>query len=101
MLYVLAYNDRPGGRNWSLYGGDTYTELGREVHADFNGHVVESLAKAADQRHLDDAVNREGREVLLEAMREWGALDKNYAYKKSLPVNERRGYVHARVMAGS
>src|SRR3984957_12005440 len=25
---VLEYNDRPGGRNWSLYGGDTYTELG-------------------------------------------------------------------------
>jgi monoamine oxidase len=25
---ILEYNDRPGGRNWSLYGGDTYTELG-------------------------------------------------------------------------
>ena len=25
---VLEYNDRPGGRNWSLYGGDSYTELG-------------------------------------------------------------------------
>jgi len=25
---VLEYNGRPGGRNWSLYGGDTYTELG-------------------------------------------------------------------------
>jgi monoamine oxidase len=25
---VLEYNNRPGGRNWSLYGGDTYTELG-------------------------------------------------------------------------
>ena len=25
---VLEYNQRPGGRNWSLYGGDTYTELG-------------------------------------------------------------------------
>jgi monoamine oxidase len=24
---VLEYNDRPGGRSWSLYGGDTYTEL--------------------------------------------------------------------------
>ncbi len=26
-VQVLEYNDRPGGRNWSLYGGDTYTEL--------------------------------------------------------------------------
>ena len=25
---VLEYNNRPGGRNWSLHGGDTYTELG-------------------------------------------------------------------------
>ena len=27
-VQVLEYNNRPGGRNWSLYGGDTYTELG-------------------------------------------------------------------------
>ena len=25
---VLEYNGRPGGRNWTLYGGDSYTELG-------------------------------------------------------------------------
>jgi monoamine oxidase len=25
---VLEYNSRPGGRNWTLRGGDTYTELG-------------------------------------------------------------------------
>lgn len=28
---ILEYNNRPGGRNWSLYGGDTYTELGGNV----------------------------------------------------------------------
>jgi monoamine oxidase len=27
-VQVLEYNDRPGGRNWTLRGGDTYTELG-------------------------------------------------------------------------
>jgi len=27
-VQILEYNDRPGGRNWSLYGGDEYTELG-------------------------------------------------------------------------
>ncbi len=27
-VQILEYNMRPGGRNWSLYGGDTYTELG-------------------------------------------------------------------------
>jgi monoamine oxidase len=25
---ILEYQSRAGGRNWSLYGGDTYTELG-------------------------------------------------------------------------
>src|SRR5258706_9406402 len=25
---ILEYQARAGGRNWSLYGGDTYTELG-------------------------------------------------------------------------
>jgi monoamine oxidase len=27
-VQVLEYNKRPGGRNWSLRGGDDYTELG-------------------------------------------------------------------------
>ena len=156
-VQVLEYNDRPGGRNWSLYGGDTYTELGgftqhvqfdkglylnpgpwrlphhhrailhycklfnvplepfvqvnyaayvqspnafggkpqryREVHADFNGYVAELLAKATNQSKLDQPVTREDKEILLEAMREWGALDKNYEYKKGLMTSERRGYV--------
>ncbi len=156
-VQILEYNDRPGGRNWSLYGGDTYTEMGgftqkvqfaeglylnpgpwrmpyhhralldyckrlkvtlepftqvnyaaylhssaafggkpqtyRAVHADFNGHVAELLAKAANQNHLDQAVSREDREILVEAMRGWGALDRNYEYKKGLLTSERRGYV--------
>jgi len=27
-VQLLEYNNRPGGRNWSLRGGDSYTELG-------------------------------------------------------------------------
>ena len=27
-VQILEYQDRAGGRNWSLHGGDTYTELG-------------------------------------------------------------------------
>jgi monoamine oxidase len=30
-VQVLEYNSRPGGRNWSLRGGDRYTELGGET----------------------------------------------------------------------
>ena len=153
---LLEYNDRPGGRNWSLYGGDTYTELGgltqrvefdkglylnpgpwripyhhyallhyckllhialepfvqvnysafvhstkafggkpqryRRVQADFNGYVAEMLGKVTSQGKLDEAVSREDREVLLQAMREWGALDEGYNYKKGLLASSYRGY---------
>ena len=27
-VQILEYTNRPGGRNWSLYGGDIHTELG-------------------------------------------------------------------------
>ncbi len=155
-VQVLEYNDRPGGRTWSLYGGDTYTELGgykqavefdkglyinpgpwrvphhhhalmhycrllnvalepfiqvnyaayvhsteafggkpqryRTVEADFNGYVAELLAKSVRQSALDQAVTREDREVLLEAMREWGALDSHYEYRRGLLTSDRRGW---------
>jgi monoamine oxidase len=155
-VQILEYNDRPGGRNWSLYGGDTYTELGgftqkvqfaeglyfnpgpwriphhhyalihyckqlkialepfvqvnyaacvqtpdafggkprryREVQADFNGHVAELLSKCVRQNALDEAVTAEDREVLLEAMRRWGALDESYEYRKGLLSSTRRGW---------
>lgn len=28
---ILEYNDRPGGRSWTIRGGDTYTELGGQT----------------------------------------------------------------------
>lgn len=153
---VLEYNARAGGRNWSIYGGDTVTELGgfvqhcefekgqyvnpgpwripyhhhgvidyckrlkvplepftqinynayvhssqafggkprryREVEADFNGHIAELLAKAASQDKLDAAVSREDKEILLEGLREWGALDSSYQYTKGMASARRRGY---------
>src|SRR5437868_5030365 len=153
---VLEYNDRAGGRCWSIRGGDTVTEMGglvqqcrfdsglyfnpgpwripyhhraiidyckrlnvplesftqinhnafvhssrsyggkprryREVDADFNGHVAELLAKATSQGKLDEAVSKEDREVLLEALRDWGALDGSYEYKKGFMSSGRRGY---------
>ena len=155
-VQVLEYNKRAGGRNWSLRGGDTYTELGgatqhcefdkdlyvnpgpwripyhhrgmlaycrrlgvpleafvqvnynaylhssrafggkprryREIKADYQGHVAELLAKATQQSALDASVTREDRERLLESLREWGALDRDYAYVAGFPSSERRGY---------
>ena len=155
-VQILEYNERPGGRNWSLYGGDSYTEIGgvtqkvefakglyfnpgpwriphvhrgilhyckvlnvplesfcqinynayvhserafggkprrfREVNADFNGHVAELLAKAASQEKLKDAVSPDEKAVLLDALRNWGVLDRNFQYRKSDDVSAVRGY---------
>ena len=155
-VQVLEFNRRPGGRNWTLRGGDTFTELGgftqtceferglyfnpgpwripyhhravldyckrlnvalepfielnhnallhassafggqpqriREIKADFQGRVSELLAKVTEQGRLDEAVSSEDREILLEALRSWGALDKNYAYKANLTSARFRGY---------
>ncbi len=59
---------------------------------DLQGHVSELLAKAVNQRALDEAVTAEDKAKLLEALRGWGFLDKNYAYSKSLATSVYRGY---------
>ena len=153
---VLEYHARVGGRNWTLRGGDSYTELGgaaqkcefdsglyinpgpwrlpyhhhaildyckrlgvalepfiqvnynaylhsksafggrpqrfRHVYSDFQGGVTELLAKAVQQDKLDDPVSREDKEVLLAALRQWGALDSSYRYVKGPLSSDRRGY---------
>ena len=155
-VQVLEFNGRAGGRNWSLRGGDTYTELGgftqhcqfdkdlyinpgpwripyhhhgmlsyckrlgvpleafvqvnynaflhnsqafggkpqryREIKADYQGHVAELLAKATRQNALDASVSKEDQEKLLESLRDWGALDRNFAYVASDSSSDRRGY---------
>jgi len=141
---VLEYNSRPGGRNWTIRGGDRVTELGgatqvcgfdkglylnpgpwrishrhramldycrrfgvalepftmlnynaylhaetafggqpqriQKIRADFQGGVAELLAKSTAQGRLDAPLTPEDQEILLDAMRSWGALDKNYRY---------------------
>src|SRR6202035_3131853 len=153
---ILEYNNRPGGRNWTLRGGDSFTELGgvtqtcefeqglyinpgpwripyhhralldyckrlnvalepfiqlnhnallhatrafggapqriRDIKTDFQGQISELLAKATQQGKLDEAVSKEDREILMQALRSWGALDANYAYKGNLISAEYRGY---------
>src|SRR6202022_4707933 len=155
-VQILEFNSRPGGRNWTLRGGDTFTELGgftqtcefeqglyinpgpwripyhhravldyckrlnvalepfvqlnhnallhgttafggqpqriRDIKTDFQGHVSELLAKVTQQGKLDETVSVEDKEILLQALRSWGALDKNYAYKANLISGRFRGY---------
>ncbi len=155
-VQVLEYNARAGGRNWTLRGGDRYTELGgqtqdcrfdqdlyinpgpwrlpyhhqgmlsyckrlgvalepfvqinhnaylhsrrafggkpqrlRTIKADFNGHVAELLAKATQGHALDAEVTAEDRAILLDSLRFWGALDKNYRFVQGPESNDRRGF---------
>lgn len=157
---ILEFNSRSGGRNWTLRGGDRYTELGgetqecgfdkglylnpgpwripyhhhgvldycrrfgvtlepftqlnhnayfhsvrafdgkkqriREFRADFQGHTSELLAKITAQGKLDAGVGREDQEMLLEALRGWGALDKDYAYRIGQASSDVRGWAKAR-----
>ena len=158
-VQILEFQGRTGGRNWTLRGGDTVTEIGgvtqtvgfapgnylnpgpwripyhhqtvlhycnelgvelepfvqlnnnafihsakafggkpqrhRELVVDYNGHVSELMAKALNQGALDTAVSKEDKEKLLEAMREWGVLDKSMNYTSSIKVSDRRGYDRA------
>ena len=155
-VQVLEYNARAGGRNWTVRGGDVYTELGgarqvcgfgegqylnpgpwriphhhygvldycrrlgvalepfvqlnynayfhkpdafggapqriREIKADFSGGVAELLAKAVNKSALDDDVTKQDREILLEALRELGGLDREYRYRAGPAASEFRGY---------
>src|SRR5229473_2416067 len=155
-VQILEFNSRAGGRNWTLRGGDSFTELGgftqtcefesglyinpgpwripyhhralldyckrlgvalepfvqlnynalihaskafggvpqriRDIKTDFQGQISELLAKATQQGSLDEAVSKEDREILMQALKSWGALDGNYAYKANLISAEFRGY---------
>lgn len=64
----------------------------REIQADYHGHVAELLAKLTNQKALDGTVSREDQEKLLESLRGWGALDKDFAYTSNAASSSRRGF---------
>ena len=145
-VQVLEYNQRPGGRNWTVRGGDVYVELGGArlvcgfdggqylnpgpwriphhhyavldycrrlgvalepfVQLNHNAYLHKPGASSAARQSvsarsrpifraaspnfsprrrnkgaLDDEVTKEDREILLEALRELGGLDRDYRYR--------------------
>jgi monoamine oxidase len=64
----------------------------RHVQADFGGYIAELLAKAVSQHKLDELVTHEDQEILLEALRGLGGLDRDYAYRAGDVSANRRGY---------
>lgn len=155
-VQILEFQDRTGGRNYTVRGGDTITELGsapqtvgfapgnylnpgpwripyhhrtvlhyckefgvelehfaqlnhnalvhhkdayggkpqhyRDLYVDYKGHVGELLAKSLNAGALDTTVTAEDKAKLLEAMKDWGVLDKNMAYTKGMKVGDQRGW---------
>lgn len=155
-VQILEYQERAGGRCWTLKGGDTVEELGgytqkvnfskgqyinigpwriphhhlalldychrlnvplevfvqenqnaylhsvdhfggkpvRYGHAwaDYVGQITELLAKATNKGALDQLATVEDTEILLESLKSFGVLDKDYRYKASLQTSEYRGY---------
>jgi monoamine oxidase len=63
-----------------------------QVRADFQGRVAELLSKATSSAALDAELTHEDKEKLLEALRIWGALDKQYRYVAAETSSEQRGY---------
>ena len=64
----------------------------RAVQADFHGTVADMLAKAVRTDRLGGSVTAEDTEVLLAALRSWGALDRDYRYVTGEDSSERRGW---------
>ncbi|MCW2108197.1 NAD(P)/FAD-dependent oxidoreductase [Bradyrhizobium elkanii] len=56
----------------------------RSIKADFQGGVSELLAKITQQGRLDETVGKEDQEILLQSLRDWGALDRDYKYNANL-----------------
>jgi len=64
----------------------------RDIKADFEGTITELLAKTTRQGALDDAVSKEDQEILLEALRAHGGLDKDFRYRSGDAASDYRGY---------
>ena len=64
----------------------------REVRSDYQGHVAELLSKAVNKGRLDESVSKEDGELLLESLRTWGVLDREYRYVSSAQTNFNRGF---------
>jgi monoamine oxidase len=70
------------------------------ISADWMGQTSELLAKAVNGNALGDAVSIEDREMLLEALKSYGVLDKNYRYVASLDTAGYRGYPDGQAPGG-
>ncbi len=64
----------------------------RAFQADTRGHVSELLAKATNQGALDQQISVEDKERLLNGLKTWGVLNKDFRYAAGTAVSDYRGY---------
>ncbi|MFC6592686.1 flavin monoamine oxidase family protein [Deinococcus lacus] len=64
----------------------------REVRSDFYGNVAELLSKATNSGALDSEFTGDDRDIMTEALSQWGALDESAKYVKGLLSSSHRGY---------
>ena len=64
----------------------------RHMIMDIQGHMAELLAKSDSRNGLDEELSKEDREKLLEALKGWGGLDKDYRYAKNIDTSMLRGF---------
>ncbi|MFT3687823.1 flavin monoamine oxidase family protein [Paenirhodobacter sp.] len=67
----------------------------KEISTDFRGHVAELLAKCVDQKALDADVTEADAELLLAALKRYGALDDDFKYVKGEKTSSFRGFEKA------
>ncbi len=83
--------------NFNAYLHDTNAFGGkpqryREIISDYKGGLSELMAKAINKSQLDLDLTNEDKEKLLESLKDFGVLDKDYRYKSSLDTSAYRGY---------
>ncbi|AKJ43237.1 flavin monoamine oxidase family protein [Pragia fontium] len=84
-----ALNGNAFLHNSQAFGGKP--QRYRHIVSDYNGQITELLSKAVTQDKLDDMVTKETQEVLLESLRSWGVLDKDFRYTPAT-ASAQRGF---------
>jgi len=70
------------------------------VWADYVGGITELLAKSVNTGALDQQARPEDAEMLLESLKSFGVLDKDYRYTERLETSSYRGYPNSGAPGG-
>lgn len=84
----VNYNGYLHAKN--VFGGKPQRQ--HHIVPDFHGGIAELLAKASQQERLDEAVTQEDGKLLIEVLRNWAGLDKDFRYTVGAASSKMRGF---------